>query len=129
MSSLARNDRLMMALPQWLDLWSTDCKCSTRIKKESIRNELLHMYKNECFFDHPKIYFIVVNILDHCDRCIVCNICDVCFVPSKPEYNRDSDICSVVLFMKTLIKTMQRANACMCPEIDVMVFIRRPCLL
>ena len=75
-----------------------------QMKRYFIRKELLELHRNEWFFDHPKIDKLVNDLIVHCKTCNECYVIEhILNVLSKSEYDKESEVRSVVLLVKRVI--------------------------
>lgn len=76
------------------------------------------MLENEWFFYHPKVYLLGQDLIIHCETCKQCSLHEYVLTElSQSEYDKDSEIRSVVLLCKSVVKTMHLENAIICNDI------------
>jgi len=77
------------------------------------------MEKTEWLFDHPKIYLLIQEILNHLEACKVCNLLKyISLELSKRDYDKDAEMRSAVLLAKYVINYMRNENTVLCRDID-----------
>jgi hypothetical protein len=66
------------------------------------------MEKTEWLFDHPKIYLLIQEILNHLEACKVCNLLKyISLELSKRDYDKDAEMRSAVLLAKNVVNYMR----------------------